>query len=266
LIHSKAYDQAIINLEANLPLPSFLYQHRLWRIPYDPKRKKHAQFTNYIYAFTWEDPREDQLILNITPDDVMLVISSAGDNALSYAISSQPSRIHCVDLNPCQNHLLELKLAALVSLPHQDIWQLFGLGRHPNFRQLLDEKLSPHLSSHALQFWVHNANNFDARGKGLYESGYSGWALRLARWVFGVMGVSDDVKRMCEAATVDEQFEIYEAKVSISCSAYLHPDSPGSPTSLACEIIGCQPHLPLEDFGCTYQPGLYHNLSMTNDR
>jgi len=52
-IHSKAYDQAIINLEANLPLPSFLYQHRLWRIPYDPKLKKHAQFTNYIYAFTW---------------------------------------------------------------------------------------------------------------------------------------------------------------------------------------------------------------------
>lgn len=52
-IHSKAYDQAIINLEANLPLPSFLYQQRLWRIPYDPKLKKHSQFTNYIYAFTW---------------------------------------------------------------------------------------------------------------------------------------------------------------------------------------------------------------------
>src|SRR4051812_48813538 len=99
-----------------------------------------------------EDPREDQKILNITKDDVMLVISSAGDNALSYAISSQPSRIHCVDLNPCQNHLLELKLAALMSLSHQDIWQLFGLGRHPNFRKLLHENLS----SHALQFWVQN--------------------------------------------------------------------------------------------------------------
>ena len=54
-VHSKAYDQAIINLEANLPLPSFLYQQRLWRIPYDPKLKKHSQFTNYIYAFTWVD-------------------------------------------------------------------------------------------------------------------------------------------------------------------------------------------------------------------
>ena len=160
-----------------------------------------------------EDPREDQNILNITKNDVMLVISSAGDNALSYAISSQPSRIHCVDLNPCQNHLLELKLAALVSLSHQDIWQLFGLGRHPNFRKLLHENLSPHLSSHALQFWVQNADHFKLEEKGLYETGYSGWALKLARWLFTVMGVTEDVKKMCNATTIEEQVEIYEKKV-----------------------------------------------------
>ena len=160
-----------------------------------------------------EDPREDQNILNITKNDVMLVISSAGDNALSYAISSQPSRIHCVDLNPCQNHLLELKLAALVSLSHQDIWQLFGLGRHPNFRKLLHENLSPHLSSHALQFWVQNADHFKLEGKGLYETGYSGWALKLARWLFTAMGVTEDVKKMCNATTIEEQVEIYEKKV-----------------------------------------------------
>ena len=151
--------------------------------------------------------------MSITPDDVMLVISSAGDNALSYAISAQPSRIHCVDLNPCQNHLLELKLAALVSLPHHDIWQVFGLGRHPNFQKLLYEKLSPHLSSHALQFWVQNVGHFDVNRKGLYDTGYSGWALKLARWLFRYMGVSEDVKRMCSATTVKEQSEIYEKKV-----------------------------------------------------
>jgi betaine lipid synthase len=151
--------------------------------------------------------------LNITKDDVMLVISSAGDNALSYAISSQPSRIHCVDLNPCQNHLLELKLAALVSLPWEDIWQLFGLGKHPNFKRLLHESLSPHLTSHALQFWVQNANNFNPNGKGLYETGYSGWALKLARWLFKVMGITEDIKRMCESNTIEEQVKIYEDKV-----------------------------------------------------
>ena len=143
----------------------------------------------------------------------MLVISSAGDNALSYAISSQPSRIHCVDLNPSQNHLLELKLAALVSLPLEDIWQLFGLGKHPNFTRLLHESLSPHLTSHALQFWVQNANHFNPNGKGLYETGYSGWALKLARWLFKVMGITEDIKRMCESNTIEEQVKIYEEKV-----------------------------------------------------
>jgi betaine lipid synthase len=143
----------------------------------------------------------------------MLVISSAGDNALSYAISSQPSRIHCVDLNPCQNHLLELKLAALISLPYQDIWQLFGLGKHAHFERLLHESLSPHLTSHALQFWVQNAGHFEPQGKGLYETGYSGWALKLARWLFAFMGVTEDVKKMCEATTMEEQIKLYEDKV-----------------------------------------------------
>ena len=143
----------------------------------------------------------------------MLVISSAGDNALSYAIGAQPSRIHCVDLNPCQNHLLELKLAALASLSHQDIWQLFGIGKHPNFKKLLHDMLSPHLTSHALQFWVQNAGHFDCKGHGLYGTGSSGWALKLAKWLFRCMGVRDDVKNMCEATTLEEQVQIYETKV-----------------------------------------------------
>jgi betaine lipid synthase len=69
------------------------------------------------------------------------------------------------------------------------------------------------LSSHALQFWVQNAGHFDVRGKGLYESGYSGWALKLARWLFKFMGISEDVKKLCSATTISEQVEIYETKV-----------------------------------------------------
>lgn len=163
----------------------------------------------------------------------MLVISSAGDNALSYAVSAQPSRIHCVDLNPCQNHLLELKLAALVSLPHQDIWQLFGLGRHPDFNKLLHEKLSPHLTSHALQFWVHNAKHFDVNGMGLYDTGFSGWAIKFARWVFATMGLQTDVKRMCEATSIEEQVKIYEEKVDYT-KAKLTIAAPGALASVDC--------------------------------
>lgn len=81
---------------------SFLHQNKQWRLDYNPTLPCHTQFRSYIYAFTWEDPRVDLKYLNITKQDVMFVITSAGDNALEYALKAQPKRIHCIDMNPCQ--------------------------------------------------------------------------------------------------------------------------------------------------------------------
>ena len=50
-------------------------------------------------------------------------------------------------MNPCQGHILELKLAAVHALDYQDFWMMFGVGRHPDFDRLLTSKLSPFLSS-----------------------------------------------------------------------------------------------------------------------
>ena len=63
-----------------------------------------------------EDPSVDVKHLQLTKDDSMFVITSAGDNALHYAIEARPRRvrgslasvphfsqglqIHCVDMNP----------------------------------------------------------------------------------------------------------------------------------------------------------------------
>ena len=86
--------------------PSIYYQRHLWRLSYNPCEKKFAEFKDYIYAFTWEDPREDMRILDINEDDNLLVITSGGDNALAYATEKCPRRIHCVDLNPHQVRFL----------------------------------------------------------------------------------------------------------------------------------------------------------------
>ena len=40
--------------------------------------------------------------------------------------------------------------------------RLFGEGKHADFRTLLDEKLSPYLSSHAYQFWRRNERAFES--------------------------------------------------------------------------------------------------------
>jgi betaine lipid synthase len=101
---SKAYECAVVNLTGKLPLPCFWYQNHHWRIYYDHRLKKHTQFNDqYIYAFTWEDSRVDARILKINSEDVILALTSAGDNILSFA-AERPKRIHAVDLKCVSKH------------------------------------------------------------------------------------------------------------------------------------------------------------------
>jgi betaine lipid synthase len=209
-IRSKAFESAVINLATDLPLPSAFYQNHHWRIFYNDLLQKHTQFRDeYIYAFNWEDPRVDQRLLNIGSDDVILTITSAGDNILDY-LQYNPRRIHAVDLNPAQNHLLELKVACFTSLEYADVWKIFGDGKHPNFRELLVSKISPHLSSQALQYWLDHADIFSSRRcRGLYETGGTRIAIKLVRVLLKCAGLAGEVKRLCSAGTLNEQREAW---------------------------------------------------------
>ena len=213
-IRSKAFVTAVQNLSANLPLPSFFYQNHHWRIYYDDQLQKHTQFKDeYIYAFTWEDARVDERILKLGPEDKVIAISSAGDNILSY-LTQSPARVHAVDLNPTQNHLLELKAASYTALPYEDFWKIFGAGKHPNFREILISKLSPHLSSRAYQYWLKNVHVFQNNsGYGLYDTGGSRHAIRVFRWVARIFGLQGAVKQMLEARTLNEQRDIWHHKI-----------------------------------------------------
>ncbi|KAI1323792.1 hypothetical protein F5Y16DRAFT_331227 [Xylariaceae sp. FL0255] len=212
-VRSKAFDAAIVNLSTNLPLPSFYYQNHHYRIYYDDQLKKHTQFNNeYIYAFTWEDTRVDERILKLNSDDVVLAITSAGDNILSYALQ-RPARIHAVDLNPSQNHLLELKAAAYQSLEYEAFFKIFGDGKHPDFRSLLISKMSPHLSSRAFQYWLSNHRIFTKSQGGLYDTGGSKHGIRIFRWITRVFGCRASVKDLLAAKTLNEQREIWRNKI-----------------------------------------------------
>ncbi|CAD6983485.1 unnamed protein product [Tilletia controversa] len=194
---------------ASFPKSSFHYQQRQWRLPFVDNQFS-DMFRTWIYGFTWEDPHIDIEHINLGPEDSILCITSAGDNALHYAAAVQPKRIHAVDMNPCQGHLLELKLASIVALEYEDFWRMFGDGKCENFRELLDSKISPYLSSHAYQFWRLNTSSFD---KCFYFRGYSGHALRLAKFAFNIAGVRKDVERMCKADTVEEQQKIWDTRL-----------------------------------------------------
>lgn len=214
IVRSKSYESALVNLTSNLPLPSAFYQHHPWRTTYSDLLPKHTQFASeYIYAFNWEDPTVDLNILNLQPSDVLVTITSAGDNILDYlSHSSTPlKRVHAIDLNPNQNHLLELKCACFAAqLPHSQIWAMFGDGRINDFRSLLIHRLSPHLSSPAFQFWLSHTNTFSPSSRGLYaSSGGSRHAITLCRWLFRLTRLSQKVRTICSVTTLAEQKEIW---------------------------------------------------------
>ena len=97
----------------------------------------------------------DRKALRITPADTLLVITSAGCNALDYALLA-PRRIHAVDANPRQTALLELKLAGIRRLAYGDFFAAFGQGHHPAFRDVFFDGLRLELSPFAQQYWGRN--------------------------------------------------------------------------------------------------------------
>jgi S-adenosylmethionine-diacylglycerol 3-amino-3-carboxypropyl transferase len=115
-----------------------------------------------IYNCSWEDPRIDRQLLNINTASNVVAITSAGCNILDMALD-QPERIHAVDINPRQNYLLELKKALICRCPHQDLFQFFGFGSHPNREQVF-EGIKTELRPEAKGYWQRNLEMFNPRG------------------------------------------------------------------------------------------------------
>lgn len=118
---------------------------------------KDALFANVhgnhlIYNTCWEDPICDRNLLHLDAQSEVVMITSAGCNALDYALD-KPKVIHCVDVNYRQNALLELKKAFFKQGNPQALFQFFGLGQHPTAQRFYRQQLRPHLSPAAQQFW-----------------------------------------------------------------------------------------------------------------
>jgi S-adenosylmethionine-diacylglycerol 3-amino-3-carboxypropyl transferase len=170
---------------------------------------------NLVYNTCWEDPRLDRLALNLGPDDTLLVITSAGCNALDYALVG-PKRIYAVDMNPRQNALLELKLAGIRHLDFERFFALFGKGRLEDWRTVYRGQLRPALSPTARSYWDRHQHCFTGTGKrpSFYFHGTSGvlaWMINF--YIDRVAKVREEITALLNARTVDEQETIYRERL-----------------------------------------------------
>lgn len=169
-----------------------------------------------VYNTCWEDPAVDRAALGLRPDDRVLVITSAGCNALDYALAG-PARIHAVDANPRQTALLELKLAGIRRLDFADFFALFGEGRHREFDQLYRDLLREALSPFAQAYWDRNGKWFmppDPRDT-FYYNGLSGMVARGFRGYLRVRPkLRDALEAFAGSTSLDEQRDRYDRAVA----------------------------------------------------
>lgn len=170
---------------------------------------------NLVYNTCWEDPALDRVALELSPADNLMVITSAGCNALDYLLAGV-GHVHAVDVNPRQNSLLRLKLAAAASLSYEDFFQMFGKGGHPRIREIYHDTLRNHLTSWAKNYWDRRYKFFTGRGwrDSFYFRGTSGIFARLVNtWIDRVAKVRPIMQRLLDAPTLEEQQQIYKGEL-----------------------------------------------------
>ena len=106
-------------------------------------KKKDKVFDGILYAQCWEDPQIDRTAFKINSEDIVFTITSGGCNALTFLLDN-PKKIISLDLNPHQNYLLELKIAAMKRLSYDEVLQLFGI-RNSRSRVLSIQRFEGHI-------------------------------------------------------------------------------------------------------------------------
>lgn len=165
---------------------------------------------NLVYNACWEDPRVDRAALELTSQDSVLMITSAGCNALDYALDA-PVIIHTVDLNPRQNALLELKRAAIRALDFEPFFDLFGRGRLAHYPELYRRHLRPQLEPDYRRFWDDRMHYFTGSSlhPTFYFRGTAGLFARALGWYIDFKRARGALSELFAASSLEDQQRLY---------------------------------------------------------
>jgi S-adenosylmethionine-diacylglycerol 3-amino-3-carboxypropyl transferase len=171
---------------------------------------KFVHGNNLVYNTCWEDPRLDHKALALTSDDRVLVITSAGCNALDYLLA-EPKEVNAVDMNPRQNALLELKRSAIRVLEYDDFFKFFGQGYHPRAREIYAKTLRPEMDAWSRNYWDRWIKFFGSQRRSFYFRGTSGYFARMINfYIDRVAKIRSEVTDLLDSQSVDDQKAIYD--------------------------------------------------------
>ncbi len=108
-------------------------------------------FRDILYAQCWEDPRIDREAFHTASNDVVFSITSGGCNALAFLLDD-PKKVIALDLNPQQNFLLDLKIAAFKALSYEELLEFMGVKKSRERFQLYG-RIRDLLSADSVRYW-----------------------------------------------------------------------------------------------------------------
>jgi len=155
------------------------------------------------YASSNEDSGSELRALRIRDRDAVLCITGSGGRPLDL-LAASPRKIVSIDFNPCQNFLLELKMAAIRKLDYREYLEFCGVTRSED-RPGLYRSIRGWLSGRAREFWDSNASVI-RRGV-LYQGRWERYFRSLAFCV----GCARPrlLRRIFDSRTLDEQAALW---------------------------------------------------------
>jgi S-adenosylmethionine-diacylglycerol 3-amino-3-carboxypropyl transferase len=169
-----------------------------------------ARSDRLFFAQVREDPLLEIEALAPLENAKVVVISSGGCTAFSL-LAAGAAQVTAVDLNATQNHLVELKAAALRRLTMPEVMSFFGVARGtPERRARTYETLRPFLTEGAAQFWDEHQRLL---GRGALNCGVSeqfiGMVTRVVKlFVHGPRRI----ERLLSARSLEEQRRIFDGE------------------------------------------------------
>jgi S-adenosylmethionine-diacylglycerol 3-amino-3-carboxypropyl transferase len=160
-----------------------------------------------IFTHNWEDPSIDERVLKISKGDTVFTITSGGCNTLGF-LRFNPSAIYCVDINPAQNYLMELKKAAMHELDYKTFTEFLGLQECRNRIEIYD-RLKLRLSREAVSFW--NKHTHVIR-KGLIMNGRYERFVKIAGAMLRILQGGKRTRSFFELESLADQQAFYNNK------------------------------------------------------
>lgn len=160
------------------------------------------------YSQCWEDPDIVLRALSVQGDDIVLSVTSGGDNTLAI-LAAAPHKVISVDLNFAQNDLLALKLAAIQSLQYEELLEFLGVMQSSR-RIPLFKKVQPLLTSEVGSWWLTHQSLIS---KGVLDCGrFERFLVFFRRYVLPLVHSRRTIDSFFSIKSLEEQRIFYRNK------------------------------------------------------